>query len=153
MKAVNLVLKALLLALVLGATRAEASDPMALYARVDKVVLEPSPNAPDRIQIWGVFALARPDDPNAYLPPARGYLYFVVTGNTKTARKEWADLQAVAGTGQIVAFGSRFEIKPRLRRATERVGQPDRYVVSSGLTKVRGRTDYPVVRALVDFKD
>jgi hypothetical protein len=132
---------------------AHASDPMALYARVDRVVLAPNSGAPDTIEVWGVFSMAKPEDRNDYLPPARGYLYFKLTGQQQTARREWADLKQVAGTGQIVAFGGRYDLHPRLRPADERPTSPDPYVVSIGLTKVQGRTDYPPVRALADFRD
>jgi hypothetical protein len=43
-------------------------------------------------------------------PPKRGYLYLSVPDRTTPAdrdaiKKEWADLKAVAGTGEVVAFG------------------------------------------------
>lgn len=153
MKGITLLLKALLLVLAVGLTTVLASDRTALYSRVDKVVLEPGPEAPRAIQIWGVFSLAKPDDPNDYLPPTRGYLYFEAAGNVDAARKEWADLSQIAGSGQIVAFGSRYELKPRIRKASEKPERPDRYAVSTGLTKVRGNTDYSPVRGLLGFKD
>ena len=34
-----------------------ASGPVGIYAMVDKVVFEPNDTAPERIQIWGAFAL------------------------------------------------------------------------------------------------
>jgi hypothetical protein len=71
MKAAGLLGKVLLV-LGVSATLSHASDPMAVYARVDKVVLEPNGDAPQTIQIWGVFAVARPDDRNEYLAPVRG---------------------------------------------------------------------------------
>jgi len=125
-----------------------ASDPMGVYARVDRVVLEPNGDAPQTIQVWGVFATARPNDPNEYLPPARGYLYFKLPDNARAARAEWADLSQVAGTGQIVSFASRYELRARVRPADERPASPDAYSLNLGLTKVRGRTDYAPVRAL-----
>ena len=64
--------------LVAGAATIRASDPIAVYARVDRVVLLPSAEAPETIQIFGVFSLATPNDRNAYEPPARGYLYFAM---------------------------------------------------------------------------
>jgi hypothetical protein len=136
----------------LCATPAHASDPMAVYARVDKVVLEPDTDSPQMIQVWGVFAMAKPDDRNDYLAPARGYLYLTLAGDSRTVRVEWNDLKQVAGTGQIVAFGSRYELKARLRPADERPASPDAYSVNYGLTKVRGRTDYAPVGALAAFK-
>ena len=127
-----------------------ASDPTAVYARVDKVVAEPS-DRPETIQIWGVFALAKPNDRNDYLPAARGYLYFKLTSDQDTARREWSDLKQVAGTSQIVSFGSRYQLQARLRTPDEPPGNPDPYAVSMGLTKVRGRTDYAPIRTLLDF--
>ncbi|HKB12224.1 MAG TPA: hypothetical protein VKD69_16295 [Vicinamibacterales bacterium] len=126
---------------------------MALYARIDRVAMEPNTAAPQTIQIWGVFALAKPDDANDYLPPARGYLYFVLPADTRAARAEWADLAQVAGTSQIVSFGSRYDPRARLRAADEPPAAPDRYSSNVGLTKVRGRTEYQPVRALISFKD
>jgi hypothetical protein len=49
---------ALLSTAMFGETTALASDPVGVYAYVDKVVLEPSEGKPERIQIWGGFALA-----------------------------------------------------------------------------------------------
>lgn len=143
----------MLLAFTVCATTALASDPAAVYARVDRVVLEPNGDAPQTLQIWGVFAMAKPDDRNDYLPPARGYLYFTLPADGRAGRAEWSDLAQLAGTGQIVAFGSRYDLKARLRRPDERLADPDRYSLNFGLAKVRGRTDYAPVRALAAFKD
>jgi hypothetical protein len=132
---------------------AVASDPTAVYARVDKVVLEPAGGSPETIQLWGVFSLAKPNDRNDYLPPARGYLYFKLMTDAGAARKEWADFQQVAGTGQIVSFGSRYALQAQLRRPNERPGNPDPYATSIGLTKIRGNTEYGPIRALLDFRN
>jgi hypothetical protein len=159
MKTIGLLRGAVLIAIV-SATIASASDAIAVYARIDRVVVEPASGPPEAIQLWGVFSLARagwasrsyqPGDD--YLPAARGYLYFKLAGNPDAARKEWADLKQLAGTGQIVSFGSRSELRPILRKPVDRPANPDPYVVNVGLSKVRGNTDYPPVRALVDFKD
>ena len=151
MKTIQLLAKVLLVFAV-SVALAQASDPTAVYARVDKVVLEPNANSPETIQVWGVFSLAKSNDRNAYLPPARGYLYFKLAYNQVVARKEWADLKEVAGTGQIVAFGSRDD-PARLRKADERPEGPDYYSTNIGLQKVSANTDYAPVRALVDYKD
>jgi hypothetical protein len=70
-------------------------------ARVDKVALEPEGTAPERIQVWGAFALARKEDRNTYDSAQRGYLYFSCKpGKELICRKEWADLkQAVRLNG------------------------------------------------------
>jgi len=130
----------------------KASDPTALYARIDKVVMEPSSGPPEAIQLLGVFSMAKPDDRNYYLPAARGYLYFKLSTNPEAARREWADLKEVAGTGQIVSFGSRYQLKAQLRKPDHRPENPDPYIVSIGITKVRGNTDYEPIRALLNFK-
>ena len=116
------------------------SDWTGIYARVDKVVLEPNATAPERIQIWGAFALANSQDRNSYEPAERGYLYFACKpGNEDVCRKEWADLKSIAGTDQIVGFGNRSQPRPRLRKAKDKVGDPDEYPLNSGLFKVSDR--------------
>ena len=128
-----------------------ASDRNAVYARIDKVVLEPGGDAPQRVQVWGTFALAKPNDVNYYLDPARGYLYFTLGTNAQAAQKEWADLHSVAGTGQIVSFGSRFESRARVRPAEEKPANPDVYYMNIGVTKVHD-TNYAPVKALLASK-
>jgi hypothetical protein len=138
-------------AILVAAATITASDRTAVYARIDKVVLEPTAEAPQRVQVWGVFAMAKPNDMNDYLPPARGYLYFALAANPQAAQKEWADLQSVAGTNQIVGFGSRWELKARVRTADEKPDQADPYAMGIGVTKIR-RTDYAPVKALLDAR-
>ena len=143
---------AVLLGVVLCVALTHASDPTAVYTRVERVVLEPNAEAPQAIQVWGVFAMAKPDDRNDYLPPKRGYLYFTFNGTSPAVRAEWADLQHVAGTGQIVSFGSRYQLKARLRPADERPANPDAYVLNFGVQKNR-RSDYEPIKALMAFKN
>jgi hypothetical protein len=93
-----------------------ASGPIGLYGIVEKVVFEPNADAPERIQVFGAFAYVEgPGGQGLTVSAAkRGYLYFRirsdVPGFTSQAqvditKTEWADLKAVAGTGQAVAFG------------------------------------------------
>ena len=152
MSTIKLLLRTLL-GIAAGLSLAHASDPTSVYARIDKVVLEPNPDSPENIQVWGIFSMAKPNDRNDYLPPSRGYLYFKLAANKEAARKEWADLKSVAGSGQIVAFGSRYDPPARLRKADERPENPDPYSTNIGLQRIRGRTDYQPVRALLDYKD
>jgi len=95
----SLKLLTLLLALFgVGAGRALASDPVGIYALVDKVVFEPNETNPERIQIWGAFAIAEGYG-YTYKNAERGYLYYKVNSEKQTAcRNEWTDLKAVAGT-------------------------------------------------------
>ena len=151
MKATRQLVGLTVLAACAAAAAISASDRTAVYARVDKVVLEPTAEAPQRVQVWGVFAMAKPNDVNDYLPPGRGYLYFALAANPQAAQKEWADLQSVAGTSQIVGFGSRWELKTRVRNADEKPDKADPYAMGIGVTKIR-RTDYAPVRALLDAR-
>lgn len=151
MKAIHLLGKALPIVLS-GLALVHASDFVGVYARIDKVLLEPNSDSPERIQVWGVFSLASTHDGQTYLPASRGYLYFKLDRNPQAARAEWNDLKQIAGTGQIVAFGGR-GMQPRLRKADENPESPDPYYTNIGLTKVNGKTDYPPVKAILDYKD
>jgi hypothetical protein len=140
--------------LLLATALAQASDPVAVYALVDKVTLEPNAAQPARIQVWGVFAIAKPNDRNFYQAPARGYLYFTLPPNDPDlARREWADIQSVAGKREVIAFGNRFATNARLRKKPDTPQSPDIYVGGMGLTKLRRETTYPPIRSLLDFKD
>ncbi len=145
----------LLSLMVIGVAAAalRASDRVSVYARIDNVVLGPESASPQTIQVFGVFSLAKANNPNDYEPPAKGYLFFKLAGDETLARREWADMKAVAGTRQIVAFGSRYELRPRLRAEKDPPSDPDAYTTGTGLTKVNGRTDYPPVKGLVDFRN
>ena len=131
----------------------QASDPIAVYARVDRVFLAPDATAPQTIQIFGVFSLAERNDPNSYQPPARGYLYFKLGGEENLTRREWADMQTIAGTRQIVAFGNRYQMKPRLRAEKDAPDAPDSWATGMGLTKINSNTEYAPIRALIDFRN
>ena len=124
-----------------------ASDVTGVYAKIDRVVIEN-----ETAQIWGAFAAAKPNDRNDYLPPVRGYLYFKPGPNAEMTRNEWNDLKEVAGKGEIVAFSTR-PFTTRIRKSGEKPENPDSYLVNTGVTRVRGRTDYAPVRALLDFRD
>jgi len=101
----------------LAGARVWASDPIGIYALVDRVVIEPSDSQPERIQIWGAFSVAMRQFGDQYSPPVRGYLYYQLPPEkTQAAKAEWADMQKVAGTGQIIAFGSRYQQFGKIRR-------------------------------------
>jgi hypothetical protein len=128
-----------------------ASDRVAVYGKIDRVVLEPRPDAPETIQIWGVFSIAVRSNPNDYQPAAQGYLYYKMPSDREAARREWNDLKQVAGTGQLVAFGTRWQGVPQLRAASDKPANPDAYSMDTGMTKVNGRTDYAPIRAILQF--
>ena len=141
-------------ALACGATltTTHASDLVGVYAFVDKVVLEPDDNAPERIQIWGGFALAEGRG-STYAPAKRGYMYFKLPASKeKEALREWKDLKALAGADQLVAFGTRHGGKATVRAADAKPAEPDVYKVDIGLTKVTPRDDYPPHKELLALR-
>ena len=117
-----------------------ASDPMGVYAIVDKVVVEPSSGPPQRIQIWGAFAIAQPDNPDDYGAAQRGYLYFTCPqGQADVCRNEWSDVQSVAGKSIGIGFGARRLNNGRVRKADEKPASPDEYPIRMGVVRVTGR--------------
>ena len=127
-----------------------ASDLVGAYALIDKVVMEPNDQNPERVQVWGVFALARANDVNYYQAPQRGYLYFRLPGQADLARAEWKDLKSVAGTGKVIALGSRFNMKAQVRKADQKPENADAYDLATGVVKVRSDTDYAPIKSLLE---
>ena len=117
-----------------------ASDPIGVYAIVDRVVVEPSSGPPQRIQIWGAFALAQPDHPDDYGAAQRGYLYFSCPqGQAEVCRSEWSDVQSVAGKSVGIGFGARRLNNGRVRKADDKPASPDEYPIRMGVVRVTGR--------------
>jgi hypothetical protein len=149
MRSVRLLIPLAVLLAVAGLAR--ASDPVGVYAVIDKVVLEPKDAEPQRIQVWGVFALAKTPG-NEYYPPVAGYFYYRLRpGKEGVCRREWNDLEKVAGTGRVIAFGSRYKLKEvgTLRKDHEKPTKPDLYPVGPGLTPIRATTTYPPLKELL----
>jgi len=145
---------AVILAITLCPAVVKASGPIAVYALVDKVAFEPSSDKPERIRISGVFMVARetPDNSEDYSSPERGYLYFELPkGDEKLARREWADLKSVAGTRQVVGFGTSWGPKVRVRKSEEEAKLPAGFPMGNGVSKIN--PDQPRARALLDYKD
>jgi hypothetical protein len=141
-------------ALLAGAASAtHASDPTGIYGFVDRVVFEPNDAKPERIQVWGGFALAKAINRDDYHDADRGCLYFKLrAGEEEICRKEWADLKSVAGTSQIVAFGSRSPTNViTLRKADARIEKPDEYTKGWGMNKVQPR-DYAPLNQLIKLQ-
>jgi len=140
------------LALVVFAGVLQASDRVAAYVLVDKVITEPTADTPEQIQIWGVFSIADPNNGSLYKGPERGYMYFKLPEkNEAAARNEWADFKSIAGKREAVGFGNRYIEKLRVRKAEEKPKSPDVYRVELGLVKVQPDTDYPPVKALFEY--
>ena len=124
-------------ACVLGTAALHASDFVGVYAVVEKVVLEPSETAPERIQIRGAFAFSDGKRGSGYGEAQRGYLYYSCPAAQLTlCRKEWADLQSVAGKNIGVGFGGRYLATGRVRKAEEAPASPDVYPIERGITRL-----------------
>ncbi len=116
------------------------SDPVGVYAVIDRVVMEPDATNPTTIQVWGTFAVTTGEHGtrgDTYQPAQRGYLYYSVNSrNARATLAEWSDLRAVAGTGQVIGFGSRFAPAGRVRRGSETASGPEEYPMGFGLVRV-----------------
>lgn len=120
----------------------QASDMVGVYAVVEKVMLEPADAAPERIQIWGAFALADQKSGSTYDPAQRGYMYFTCPqGKESICRKEWADLKSVAGKGTGIGFGHRYSPTGRVRKADDKASLPDPYPIQMGVVRVENASD------------
>jgi hypothetical protein len=126
-----------------GLNALHASGPLGIYGIVDKVVFEPSEAAPQRLQVWGVFSVAPYSASGTPMiaAPKRGYLYYKLPAPGPLAdivKKEWNDLKAAAGTGQVVAFGGSFfpTTDERVRPATEAPSTPSDYQLNTGIVKL-----------------
>lgn len=132
-----------------------ASGPIGVYALVDKVVLEPNADKPERIRISGVFITAKetPDNSTVYGEPQRGYLYFRLPkgNNEDLARREWVDLKSIAGTRQVVGLGTSWGAKVHVTTPDREPTSPAEYPMGNGLVKIN--SDQPRAKELLDFKD
>src|SRR5262245_30623444 len=95
-------------ALLAFGTAARAGGPPPVYVVVDKVVLEPSADAPERIRIEGSFVRLTADTRDyEYGKPVEGFVYLSLDkSKEKQSKDEWAKWQKAAGTGKVVAVGS-----------------------------------------------
>ena len=134
-------------ACVLATVTLRASDMVGVYGIIEKVVLEPSDTASQRVQIWGAFALADGKSGSTYGPAERGYLYYACpAGQETTCRKEWDDLKAVAGKDTGVGFGARYKPTGRIRKADDKPESPDVYPIQFGVVRLSaGHDSLPVI--------
>jgi len=120
-----------------AAMHVSASVPLGVYAVVDRVVLEPADAEPQRIQIWGAFALWDGNPGLGYRAPERGYLYYSCSREQiGVCRNEWADLKSMAGTGRMIGFGSRSLAAGRIRATGEQASAPEVYPIQFGVVQM-----------------
>jgi hypothetical protein len=146
-----------------GVGAIHASGPIAVYALVDKVTVEPNADHPRRIQLSGVFILSSVPDgcgspslpcSTTYSAAQKGYLYFSLPGQyADQALREWVDMKSVAGTRQVVGFGSGwFRNDARVRKDGEKAEGPQEWPINNtGVVKVNA--DRPEAKALLEYRD
>jgi hypothetical protein len=139
------------MALLFSGATVSASDPVGLYALIDKVQYEPSDSKPERILIWGSFSVAEGERGDKYKSPEKGYIYFTLPEKKQeVALKEWADLKSVAGKREVVGFSTRWGEPARVRNAGEQPKEPDVFRTGIGVVRMDKRgSDYPPVKALL----
>lgn len=93
--------------LVVFAAAARAGGPSPMYVVVDKVLLEPSAAAPERIRIEGSFVRLANVSRYEYGKPVHGFIYLSIEpGKEKECRAEWTQWQKAVGTGKAVSVGA-----------------------------------------------
>ena len=139
------------IALLFSGATVSASDPVGLYALIDKVQYEPSDSKPERILIWGTFAVAEGERGEKYQSPVKGYIYFTLPEKKQeVALKEWADLKSVAGKKEVVGFSTRWGEPAKVRKDGEPPKEPDVFRTGIGVVRMDKRgSDYPPVKALL----
>jgi len=147
-------LAAVALGVSLGVGALHASDPVGVYAVIDRVSVTAGNGAPTTAQIWGTFAVAVTPPSNTYKPEEaygkvrKGYLLFTCTAEqTSVCAAEWNDLKSLAGTGTVAGFGTRWGTAPRVRTTDEAASAPDTYRVNVGVVKIGRYGDYPTIVA------
>jgi hypothetical protein len=85
------------------------SDPVGVFAVIDKVVLKPNAEKPTECELHGAFAVAEGRHGEYYRSPRRGVLRFGPGAKPDEAARQWRELQQKAGSGEVIAFSSRWE--------------------------------------------
>jgi hypothetical protein len=132
-----------------------ASGPIGIYALIEKVTVE-GEKSDARVRIDGVFSLASKDVNNrlTYTAPQQGYLNLQIeAGAEEACRREWADMQKLAGTGTVVGFGDSHEVRDfiHIRRASEKAEKPEPFPLGNGMTKLRDDADFAPVKDILSF--
>jgi hypothetical protein len=85
------------------------SDPVGVFAVIDKVVLKPNAEQPTECELHGAFAVAEGRHGQYYRAPRWGVLRFGPGSKPDEAARQWRELQGKAGSGEVLAFSSRYE--------------------------------------------
>src|SRR5262245_24049298 len=115
-------------------SRAQASSPMGVYARVDTVAYEPTKAEAVRAVVHGVFALHSGAAGFNYTAPQAGYMYFQCpAGNEAECRLQWQDLENAIGQNYCAGFGQQDQSFGTVRAEGTVPTSPDTYVLGMGV--------------------
>jgi hypothetical protein len=131
------------------ATAPPRSDPAGVYARIDKVVLLPDAQKPQRAEIHGAFAVATGRFGDHYCTPQWGRLLLALPAQKpEEVLAQWRELQELAGANQLVSFSSRRE-QQNVRVWRDGEPQPEAGTMAAGfgMQKLEG-LDYGPVQQL-----
>ncbi|MEM7263321.1 MAG: hypothetical protein AAF488_15135 [Planctomycetota bacterium] len=113
---------------------AVASDRTAAYLIVDRVEYLPNAEAPTEAKIHGLYCIAtgeRARRNNRLTRPTLGFVHVALIPERKElCRNEWKDLERLAGTRYVAAFGSRWESVPKLHAPGAKNTQPDPHPIA-----------------------
>jgi hypothetical protein len=140
-------ISAILFAAALSAGIAPAAERPGVYGTISDVVFEPNAPKPERVRIWGTFAIAAPGPAGSYQAPEEGYLYFALPADPHAALSEIDDLRHYARTPRVVAFG-RPGVSLRVLTAEEKPERPAPYVPGPGVTPVDFEALPPAAQSL-----
>lgn len=127
---------------------AGASDPVGVYAVLERVEFEPNAAQPERVRLFGWFALSDVSS-REYKEPQHGWLCYSLPADKKDlCRREWKDMEDVAGSGKCLAFGIRRRELGKVAESKDKLS-PVEYTVAGGLFAIRSDTEYEVIKNLV----
>ncbi|HWB11357.1 MAG TPA: hypothetical protein VG826_19160 [Pirellulales bacterium] len=127
---------------------ARGSDPVGVYAVLERVEFEPNAAQPERVKLFGWFAMSDVSS-REYKEPQHGWLCYTLPQEKKDlCRREWKDMEGVAGSGKCLAFGVRRRELGKVAEEKEKAS-PVEYTLASGLFAIRSDTDYDVIQNLV----
>lgn len=127
-----------------------ASDPVGVYARVQKIQMFPNAEKPERAVVTGTFSHWRKG--NQYAPPVHGVMHFkLASGKERATRAEWKDMQRIADRGLIISFGRRYKDNGKVYSLKEKVGAAHPHPVHAGMRILRPGTLYTPIRSLAYF--
>jgi hypothetical protein len=146
-------------ALIFGAAARAGGGPPPVYVVVDKVVLESSAGAPERVRVEGSFVRLEDVQEYRYGKPVQGYVYLgIEPGKEAESRAEWEKWQKAAGTGRVVAVGACGQagslLTVKIHKPGERADRPDAAYTPGHLGDLdagRGESRHAPVRELLAF--